>query len=367
MIQRLPQDTNRRRHNHGFTIVELLVVIVIIGILAAITIVAYTGISQKAVASTLQSDLTNAQNQLRLYYTDYSSYPTTMSSNCPTAPVSDSKYCLKPSGSNIFSYTPGSGTSPQAFSLTEKNGNTYYQITSNSNPTSVTPIANASVSATGSYTVSSDGPYSIYTFTANGSITTTTTGTAEVLVVGGGGGGGSGGGGAGGYLTGMQALSGVMTVTVGAGGPAGGLWAQPVAPGQDSIFGTFTAKGGGFGSEWDHSGGNGGSGGGAGAWTSPNTGGIATPSSQGNSGGNTNGPRGLDNDYPNVAPGGGGAGTAGGNVTTLSFAGNGGQGLNSDIVLRGTNVGYAGGGGGGDTSGGSGGSGIVIIRYLTPW
>jgi len=35
--------------NRGFTIVELLVVIVVIGILAAITVVSYTGISQKAV------------------------------------------------------------------------------------------------------------------------------------------------------------------------------------------------------------------------------------------------------------------------------------------------------------------------------
>ncbi|NCQ53867.1 hypothetical protein COV88_01755 [Candidatus Saccharibacteria bacterium CG11_big_fil_rev_8_21_14_0_20_41_19] len=35
----------------GFTIVELLVVIVVIGILATITIVAYVGISQKAIAA----------------------------------------------------------------------------------------------------------------------------------------------------------------------------------------------------------------------------------------------------------------------------------------------------------------------------
>lgn len=37
----------------GFTIVELLVVIVVIAILAAITIVSFTGISQKAVAASL--------------------------------------------------------------------------------------------------------------------------------------------------------------------------------------------------------------------------------------------------------------------------------------------------------------------------
>ena len=37
-----------RAKNTGFTIVELLIVIVVIGVLAAISVVAYTGITQKA-------------------------------------------------------------------------------------------------------------------------------------------------------------------------------------------------------------------------------------------------------------------------------------------------------------------------------
>lgn len=44
-------------HQQGFTIVELLIVIVIIGILAAITIVAYNGIQQRARDSARVSDL----------------------------------------------------------------------------------------------------------------------------------------------------------------------------------------------------------------------------------------------------------------------------------------------------------------------
>ncbi|MDB5165339.1 MAG: Fimbrial protein, partial [Candidatus Saccharibacteria bacterium] len=42
----------------GFTIVELLIVIVVIGILAAITIVAYNGIQNRARVSSVNSALT---------------------------------------------------------------------------------------------------------------------------------------------------------------------------------------------------------------------------------------------------------------------------------------------------------------------
>jgi len=42
----------------GFTIVELLIVIVVIGILAAITIVSFNGVQQRAAAASIQSELT---------------------------------------------------------------------------------------------------------------------------------------------------------------------------------------------------------------------------------------------------------------------------------------------------------------------
>ncbi|MNH49970.1 Type II secretion system protein G precursor [compost metagenome] len=45
------------KKQNGFTIVELLIVIVIIGILAAITVVAYNGIQQRAINTKRDSDL----------------------------------------------------------------------------------------------------------------------------------------------------------------------------------------------------------------------------------------------------------------------------------------------------------------------
>ena len=50
-------NIKKRAQDRGFTIVELLIVIVVIGILAAIVIVAYSGITAKA---NLQKSVTNA-------------------------------------------------------------------------------------------------------------------------------------------------------------------------------------------------------------------------------------------------------------------------------------------------------------------
>ena len=61
----------------GFTIVELLIVIVVIGILAAITIVAYNGIQERARFSTMRSDMASLNKAIQLYYADNGSYPLT--------------------------------------------------------------------------------------------------------------------------------------------------------------------------------------------------------------------------------------------------------------------------------------------------
>ena len=63
--------------NNGFTIVELLIVIVVIAILAAISIVAYNGIQNRAEASKTVSAIQAYKKALSLYKIDNNLYPTT--------------------------------------------------------------------------------------------------------------------------------------------------------------------------------------------------------------------------------------------------------------------------------------------------
>lgn len=61
--------------NRGFTIVELLVVIVVIGILATITVVAYGNVSLKARDNVRKSDIAAITKAMELYYLDNGQYP----------------------------------------------------------------------------------------------------------------------------------------------------------------------------------------------------------------------------------------------------------------------------------------------------
>ena len=60
----------------GFTIVELLIVIVVIGILAALVITTFTGIQQKARNTERQTDIKALHGQIEAYYAQNGKYPT---------------------------------------------------------------------------------------------------------------------------------------------------------------------------------------------------------------------------------------------------------------------------------------------------
>lgn len=63
------------QNKNGFTIVELLIVIVVIGILAAITIVSYNGVQQRAANNQTITTANTWVKALKLYKTDNGRWP----------------------------------------------------------------------------------------------------------------------------------------------------------------------------------------------------------------------------------------------------------------------------------------------------
>ncbi|MEO6109687.1 MAG: prepilin-type N-terminal cleavage/methylation domain-containing protein [Candidatus Saccharimonadales bacterium] len=104
----------------GFTIVELLIVIVVIGILASITIVAFSGVQQKAGIALLKSDLSSASRQLEVAKVNNNDvYPSTTTA-------------IKKADSTTYQYTYNSGTNYYCLTATSPNvQNDSYYIDSN--------------------------------------------------------------------------------------------------------------------------------------------------------------------------------------------------------------------------------------------
>lgn len=116
-----------RQRQSAFTIVELLIVIVIIGILAAITIVAYNGIQSRARAASVQAALTQTVQKLAAYQLDNNNYP----SDLQTIDVRDS---TDPGGVS-YQYHANNAVTPQTYCVTATVGTTSYYLNNSTNTT----------------------------------------------------------------------------------------------------------------------------------------------------------------------------------------------------------------------------------------
>lgn len=107
------------RKDRGFTIVELLIVIVVIGILAAITIVAYNGIQNRAKASSAQSAAATVIKKAEAANAVKSTYPVTVADFAAQADSS-----LAGSGLTLAGITtaPGTATTVEYLPCTTPSG-----------------------------------------------------------------------------------------------------------------------------------------------------------------------------------------------------------------------------------------------------
>ena len=106
----------------GFTLVELLVVLVIIGLLAALVAPNFIGQSEKAKPKTARVQIENLRNALDMYQLDVGRYPTTQESleALRVRPGSTSRWSgpylrdalpVDPWGNPYFYRSPGAGGS----------------------------------------------------------------------------------------------------------------------------------------------------------------------------------------------------------------------------------------------------------------
>jgi len=123
--------------NRGFTIVELLIVVVVIAILAAITIVSYNGITQRAKEATVKNDAASASQTLAIDYVNTDTYPATLA-------LANGGKGIKPSADNMFYYYLNTATTPVSYTLITCNpsAKAFYKVTdTNPTPTLVTAPA----------------------------------------------------------------------------------------------------------------------------------------------------------------------------------------------------------------------------------
>ncbi len=81
------ENLKKLKSEKGFTIVELLIVIVVIGILAAIVIVAYNGVTNRANATKAKTNAATVQKVAEAYNADMGVYPTIAQITAAWTPV----------------------------------------------------------------------------------------------------------------------------------------------------------------------------------------------------------------------------------------------------------------------------------------
>jgi len=74
MMRWFTEMVGKTKKTHAFTLVELVIVVVIVGILAAVGLAMYRGYTRKAIATEATADLGTMRTALRVVYAQYEDY-----------------------------------------------------------------------------------------------------------------------------------------------------------------------------------------------------------------------------------------------------------------------------------------------------
>jgi prepilin-type N-terminal cleavage/methylation domain-containing protein len=116
-----------KKRNEGFTIVELLIVIVVIGILALLVITTYSGIQQKARNSKRQTDIQSLQTQMEAFYSQEGYYPSLGNMNSASWRATNMKSLdegalTDPSNPNSAALVAAPAAKSYAYAVTDSGG-----------------------------------------------------------------------------------------------------------------------------------------------------------------------------------------------------------------------------------------------------
>lgn len=123
MFKKMIKRIHGAKNDKGFTLIELMVVVIIIGILAAVAIPQFVGQTDKAKEKAAKADLKMIGNALEMYYNENNDYPSALSG---LSPDYLKKVPSKSPWNTDYDYTKNSRTS---FTLSVANSagtNLYY-------------------------------------------------------------------------------------------------------------------------------------------------------------------------------------------------------------------------------------------------
>lgn len=111
-----------RQKDGGFTIVELLVVIVVIGILAAITIVSYSGITARATTQANKSNASSIASAAMVVYANTGVYPVPVAGSAGNYTALNASDAKMPTGLTIVNTVGPTSGAPATLIFHENAG-----------------------------------------------------------------------------------------------------------------------------------------------------------------------------------------------------------------------------------------------------